>query len=148
MLNRNSYGNRWVRLALVLALPGCSTVHIDGASQEQIDAMRCEQGFGVLTLSIPNTEKSPLLFRTKGVGMSVSGSRMNIGWLEEQRVILPDQTRCQVVIFAETEKTVTQIIANLEHNKVSLSNICVLGGESNEQDKSSDRPYHDPVDGV
>jgi len=102
----------------------CTTVVVEGESPS------VNSYFGIVNIDIKGAATSPTLVQTRAFGLTLAPRSMNIGWVDEMVLSVPDPSVCQVYIVVSSKEEVESL--KLAVKETTNQNICILGGGKNE----------------
>lgn len=119
--------NRLVAASIVLAglaASACSTLTVSSGTGRSTEE-------GIIGNRVADTDFSPLVVQSRGLGVFSRGDGVTVGWLNETRVYISTaNAKCQTVILTNRVDDVKNVIAALEKADSSLAGICVLKQET------------------
>lgn len=106
---------------MAATLCGCTLVRIQGAKNVKVSDF-----IGVADVRIV-PGRHPVVIKTNGVGIVLSGRTAVFGWLDQRQVVFPDPSICSVIIESKSTREIKAVSTILRQDGKRLSNICMSG---------------------
>ncbi|MCC6915423.1 MAG: hypothetical protein IT566_17125 [Rhodospirillaceae bacterium] len=103
-----------------LLCASCSQILVQGDAA--VDTKRIIPGFTVVRVEPAST--AAVVIRSQTVGLNANSNRFSVGYDKEIRVLIPDPSKCQVVVLIDSNTKVNPQSLNEISN-----NICIVGEE-------------------
>lgn len=67
-----------------------------------------------------------LIYKASGAGLLVTPRGVTLGWVDEKAAIIGDASRCQMIVWVESENGLEQIKDLIARRKIVSDKLCLI----------------------
>lgn len=112
-------------LTIALSLTGCTTVYLHSEDGTRITVAR---NIGITHISSDLTAEGngSLIYKATGFGLLVSPRGGTLGWVDETTALIGDTSRCQMIVWIDSDKSLEQLKTLLIQHQISPDRLCMV----------------------
>lgn len=116
-------GVQLLSVALVLALSGCTTVHVHNAE------VVTDHHLGIVNVRVLPDTKGATLVTTEGIGLTIGSNSAALGYISESVFFASDVAPCRLFVLVQSAPEFKAIQNLLLQNGISPESICLITKE-------------------
>ncbi|NRT56447.1 hypothetical protein [Sphaerotilus uruguayifluvii] len=111
---------------------GCTTVYVRSDDGTQITVAR-NIGFTHISSNLTAEGKGSLIYKARGLGLLVSPRGGTLGWVDETTALIGDASRCQMIVWIDSDKSLEQLKNLLSQHQISPDRLCMVAPKAQTQ---------------